>query len=386
MESRKLASVQRIVSIEPIDGADRIVKATVLGWQCVTQKDNGFKPGDLVVYFEIDSMMPLNNPSFAFLKDPNRPEQEYHRMRTKRFKKQIAQGMILPLSAVSVSGSHRNIILKEPTHDTTIIEAEDIPYIHFVSEGDDLSELLGIHKYEPELPANLRGKVKGTFPYFIPKTDETRIQSAPKVLERRKGTTVVATEKLDGSSFTCWGYPTARAAELGLPQDPEESGDFHFGVASRNMHLAHSEDNQFWRTAEKYELEQRLSKYGRAIALQGEMFGLGIQGNKLNRPTVELRIFNVWDLETKQYLDRDAAKAVAADLGLEWVPELFGGPFVLDHTVDQLVTMSTFKSTLNKDKWAEGMVVRPLEEGIEKDLGRFSFKVINPEFLLKYEE
>lgn len=65
---RKLASVQKIIDIRPIEGADRIVVANVLGWECVIRKDE-FKVGDLIVYIEVDSKVPNDNPKFEFLKD-----------------------------------------------------------------------------------------------------------------------------------------------------------------------------------------------------------------------------------------------------------------------------------------------------------------------------
>jgi len=363
---RKLASVQRIVAIEPIEGADRIVKADVLGWHCVTQKDNNFKVGDLVVYHEIDSLLPLDKPAYSFLKDPNKPNDTNYRLRTKRFKKQIAQGLILPLDVVIPDWQIQSAIR--------------------IEEGADLTEFLGITKYEPEMPAQLRGIAKGSFPYFLVKTDETRIQSEPGVLTRRKGELMYACEKVDGSSHSSWYYPNEKATDIGLPVSPEDQDrGYTFGVASRNLTLARSEDNAFWKTADKYQLEDKLKEYGRPLGIQGEMFGIGIQDNKLKRQSVELAVFNVYDLAIKQYLDRDDFLKVVSDLGLTPAPLVYE-PFVLDHTVDQLVMMSMIKSKLNPDVWAEGIVVRPVKESTEKGLGRFSFKVINPEFLLKHGE
>lgn len=383
MSDRKLASIQRIVAIEPIEGADRIVKATVLGWHCVTQKDNNFKVGDLVVYHEIDSLLPLDNPSYAWLEPNRKPDQTHYRLRTKRFKKQIAQGLLLPLHAVNVGGV--SLLPKgTPFYANDSVDVKD--YHKFVEEGDDLTEWLGITKYEPEVPAQLRGISKGSFPYFLVKTDETRIQSEPGVLTRRKGELMYATEKLDGSSFTCWYYPNAGADSIGLPVAPEDSErGYTFGVASRNLNLARSDDNAFWKIAEKYKLEEALHRYGKPLAIQGEMWGIGIQDNKLKATTVNLSVFNVYDLSTKTYLSRDDFNKVVGELGLTAVPTVYDS-FVLDHTVDQLVIMSMIKSKINPQVWAEGIVVRPVIESTEKGLGRFSFKVINPEFLLKHGE
>lgn len=380
---RKLASVQRITYIEPIEGADRIVKAGVLGWNCVTQKSNNFKVGDLVAYFEIDSLIPLDNPAFEFLKDPKKEGQTHHRLKTIRLKGQIAQGLILPL----------DLVVNAIPHEVMCGTAKDIYLQNLIKdedgndgEGEDLTEKLGITKYEPPVPAQLAGLVEGAWPFFLSKTDETRIQAVPGVLTRRKGTLVYATEKIDGSSFTCYKYSRDLAAARNYPWKPEdEEKGYKFGVCSRNLPLKYTPDNAYWKIAEKYDLENKLVKYHRHLAIQGEMFGLGIQGNKLQRPSVELRVFNVFDLDTRKFLDRDDFIEVVADLGLDPVPTAYE-PFVLDHTVDQLVMMSMIKSYLNPGVWAEGIVIRPVVEDQEKDLGRFTFKVINPEFLLKFGE
>ena len=388
---RKLASIQRIVSIEPIEGADKIVKATVLGWNCVTQKSNNFKPGDLVVYFEIDSMLPLDNPVFDFLKDPKKPERTHHRLKTIRLKGQIAQGLILPIHLfdkikTSIPQDDGSIATVDYMLEVAGDEPARYPFKHIVDEGTDLTEVLGITKYEPEVPPQLAGLVEGAWPFFLSKTDETRIQAAPGVLTRRKGELMYATEKIDGTSFTCYKYSRDLATSMNYPWKPEdEELGYKFGVCSRNLPLKKTDGNVYWKMVEKYNLEQKLVKYEKNLALQGEIFGLGIQGNKLKRETIELAIFNVFDLETRQYLGTAELNKVLADLGLTKVPEVYL-PFVLDHTVDQLVVMAMVKSKLNPDVWAEGIVVRPVIESTEKDLGRFSFKVINPEFLLKFGE
>ena len=98
MSERKLTSIQRIVSIEPIQGADKIELATVLGWQCVVKKDE-FKIGDLCVYIEIDSIVPADNPYFEFLKDRK------YRVRTIRLRGQISQGLVCPLNIMGLKTS-----------------------------------------------------------------------------------------------------------------------------------------------------------------------------------------------------------------------------------------------------------------------------------------
>ena len=204
---RKLASVQRILSVAPIDGADAIVKATVLGWELVVKKDE-FKPGDLCVYMEIDSLVP-ERPEFEFL----RPRS--FRIRTVRLRKQVSQGIAFPLSILPEGGSP-------------------------AEEGLDVTTLLGVRKYEAPVSIQLSGQVKGSFPAFLRTTDEMRIQAFPEVLVRHRGTVFYLTEKLDGTSMTVY----------------HRQGEF--GVCSRNWDLLEAPGNTLWRVARELGLEEKL--------------------------------------------------------------------------------------------------------------------------------
>lgn len=378
---RKLASVQRITAVEPIEGADKIELVKVLGWQCVTQKSNNFKVGDLCAYFEIDSLIPTQ-PPFEFLK--KKPEDTEARLRTIRLKKQLSQGLVLPLNVCRLEGSHGSVRLVDrntlvPDYNPAIPEW----WIKPVNEGDDVSEFFGITKYEAPIPAQLRGKIKGQFPYFLIKTDETRIQSCPGVLTRNKGKKFYITEKIDGSSMTVYYYTKAQAEEYGLPIKPDQTEVF--GICSRSLDLEQTEDNAYWKCALKYDILKNMQALDKPIAIQGEIFGEGIQGNKLKQPGLNFRVFNVYDLATKSYKGYNDFINIVNNLNLQTVPILTVN-WELNHTVDQLVMWSIDKSSINTEVWREGIVFRTMEEDVDKDLGRFSFKVINPEFLLKHNE
>lgn len=107
---RKLATICTIAEFLPIEGADQIVCCTMNenGWQCIIRKDSGHSVGDMVVYFEVDSIVP-EKPDFEFLRDRN------FRVRTLRMKGQISQGLIMPLDIFKNYGKlifdkKRNII------------------------------------------------------------------------------------------------------------------------------------------------------------------------------------------------------------------------------------------------------------------------------------
>ena len=351
---RKLASIQKIVDIQPIEGADNIVCAQVLGWKCVTQKSNNFKPGDLVVYFEIDSLIPFE-PWSEFLFKNGRTGN--HRLKTIRLRGQVSQGLILPIESLGRYFA-KKIVKDGRDYYKKLIEVAE--------EGMDISEELKITKYEPEIPAQLQGICKSTFPSWIPKTDETRIQSMPHILEDLKGEIFVATEKLDGSSMTVY------------------LKDGEFGVCSRNMDLKESETNSYWITARKLDLENKLKSLGKNIALQGELVGPGVQKNKLGLKELQYRIFNVYDIDEAEYYSEPRMAGIIIGFGLQTVPLL--PSFEMRYNVDQLIEMSIGPSLLNSQVQREGLVFRPLRKMIHPKYGRMSFKAINPEFLLKYGE
>lgn len=335
---RKLASIQRISDIKPIENADSIEVARILGWNVVVKKGE-FSIGDLCVYCEIDSLLPERS-EFEFLKDRG------YRIKTVKLRQQISQGICFPLDILPPTGS---LILKE---------------------GDDVTEILGVTKWEPKIPVGMSGKIKGSFPGFIPKTDETRIQSIPDLLERHNGTYCYVTEKVDGSSVTVF----LREGEI--------------GVCSRNMWMEDTPDNIFWATVHKMDVDNKLKTLNtddvKNIALQGELLGPGIQGNKYGLKENVICWFNVFDIDAYKYLDKEDFASFVSSLGFKTVP--FIGEFVLNNTVDELVEISKGKSLLNDKIHREGIVIRPCEEKEDRKLGRVSFKVINPDFLLKFGE
>lgn len=340
---RKLASIQKIERIDPIPDADSIEVATVLGWHVVVKKGE-FQPGQMVVYAEIDSVLP-EKPEYEFLRkccylDKN--GFRGFRIRTAKLRGQVSQGIVFPVDV--------------------------LPRGMTFSLGQDVTAEMGIVKYDPPIPATLSGLIKGQFPSFIPKTDEIRIQAVPGVLERHKGIECYATEKLDGSSMTAY-----------------LQGD-DFGICSRNLELKFSETNSLWRLSTRYDLQGALESIGGDLAFQGEIIGPGIQGNKYKLKDTQFRIFNIYDLAENRYLSHKTAVDILEGLGYDipvTVPEL--AVFELDHSVDELVELAKGRSKL-ADIHREGIVIRPIDETTDPELGRLSFKVINPDFLLKFGE
>lgn len=343
---RQLASIQKIVDIQPIPEADKIECATVLGWKCVVKKGE-FKVGDLVVYIEPDSMLPFNPWTGELLLD------KPLRLKTVRMKKQISQGLVLS---------------------TNLPQLANKP----LTEGTDITDTLGIKKYEPPpLPAALAGIARGAFPSFLVKTDETRIQAYPEVLVRHVGTLFVVTEKLDGSSTSYYW------------NDILGDGNATFGVCSRNLDLEPGHSAQ-WTVAIELGIREALIKEqrdrGRYLAIQGELVGPNIKSNKLGLTKVTCYAFNAYDIKQRKFLNHQEVVDWCGQNNIPHVPVINTNFSLQGHGVDSLVAYVTRKSLLNSQVWIEGGVFRPLVEQHDPDLGRLSFKVINPEFLLKYGE
>ena len=331
---RKLASVVKIVDIQPIPGADAIVVATVKGWKVVV-KVNEYKVGDLAVYYEIDSFLPIR-PQFEFLRKSSYKRMgssEGFRLKTIRLRGQISQGLLTPIP-----------------------EGISNP-----KEGDDLTEALDIVKYEPPIPAQLAGKIKGTFPSFIPKTEEIRIQNfESEVGFSPVGERAYVTEKLDGTSFTCY------------------FNNGVFGVCGRNWELSETSDNSLWRMANLLQLKEKMTKHGKNIALQGELIGAGINGNLYGLSDHKLFFFTGYDIDKGRRMFFDELEWVLFGLDLQMVPVLEKYGFVIpneSNIVDYMLKYAEGKSVLNMEVDREGVVVRGLER-------EFSFKAISNTYLL----
>ena len=351
---RKLASVQIVTAVEPIPDADAIERFRVLGWWIVGKKGE-VSVGDRVIYCEIDSLLP-ERPEFEFLRSSSFKtaiiegetvlQRAGFRIKTIKLRGQVSQGICFPLSILPTEGTYE--------------------------VGDEVTDVLEIIKYEPPVPVGMGGRVKGLFPGFLPKTDETRIQVLEPLLDVYRGQTFFITEKLDGTSFTAF----LRNGE--------------FGLCSRNLWLDETDSTSlFARLSQTIELAEKLElirdRFGFQPAIQGEVIGPGIQKNKYGLNKVELRIFSVIDIDRYSLVDRDMMLSALESVGLTTVPQL--GEFVLNHTIDELVDFAVGMSQLNSKTHREGLVFRPAQEVHDATLGgRLSFKVINPKFLLKYDE
>ena len=350
----KLASVQKILNITPIEGADSIETAHVLGWQVVVKK-NEYKIGDLCTYIQIDTIVP-DKPEFEFLRDRN------FRVRTIKLRKQISQGLIVP-----------------------------VPVGRF-KDGDDVTDIIGVKKYEkpdnnperyekPRMPKvwykkwvyiflysflykvapSLKRKSRSPFPkHLVSITDEERIQNIPQCLEQYKNKRFLVSYKLDGSSITII--------------HSKVFGKSKFRICSRRFEL-HDKKNDWYKvfndTDFKSEVIKLVNHYRtNDIIVQGEAIGK-FNGNRHNLQREQIRLFNIYvngkRLNQKEFIETCLKNNIPHCPKYKEVE--------LNHSLEEILKESEIKDILNPHEWSEGLVWRCLDDN-------FSFKVINNKYLL----
>ena len=346
---RKLATIQRITNLSPIPDADAIEVAQILGWKVVVKKGE-FHVGQVCVYCEIDSLLP-EREEFEFLRNSK------FRIRTVKLRGQISQGIAFPLDILNIN-TRWHIEELERTR-LILHDLADSPI------GIDVSEELGITKYEAPIPAELSGDAKGSFPSFMIITDEDRIQILPHIPVEYAGQKFVATEKLDGSSGSFYW----------------KNGEF--GVCGRNWEYYESPTNSFWKYARHNFLEEKLGELGRNLALQGEIIGEGIQKNRYKLKGQTIRFFRMFDIDKYEFLPyEEMIDIIVNQFKLETVPVLDWN-YILPPTVDEILAYANGKSVLNPLTEREGVVFVRHEV---KNQGRLSFKAISNDFLIKNKE
>jgi RNA ligase (TIGR02306 family) len=364
---RKLASIRRIADIQPIEGADAIVVATIDGWKVVVKKDE-FNVGDLALYIEIDSWVP--HDLAPFLSKGHEPR-EYNgvkgeRLRTVKLRGQVSQGLLLPFTA------------------SMAIKIGAGPGAKFEDYAElDLTEYLGVQKWEAPIPAQLQGQAAGMFPTsLIPKTDQERIQNCFGEIQKRakrfatekvwnsetqtleehtvvvpadfKEPTYEVTMKLDGSSCTIFRW----------------EGELR--VCSRNLELKindENKDNTFVAMALK--IGDRVKD---GLAFQGEVVGPGIQGNREGFAEHKFFVFDIFDIQKHEYLSPENRRWVAEFHELDHVPVL-GNNWTAPESVEAGLALAEGPSINHKIR--EGLVWKCNENP------SFSFKTISNQFLLK---
>ena len=348
---RKMASIQVIRAVTPIEGADAIELSHVNGWSAVTKKGE-YSVGQKVIFCEIDSWIP--HELAPFLSKGKEPR-EYlgikgERLRTVKLRGQLSQGLILPL----------NLIEKE------------LSFLY--DEGEDMSETLGIVKYEPPIPAQLSGLVKGNFPSLVTKTDEERVQNI-RGIENYLNEMFVETEKLHGTSVS---FVLNESNEL--------------EVCSRNLSLKEDENNLYWKLAKvnnALDMLNTVKSHYEAkgavvvtVAIQGEGVGQGVQkGWEYGIQVPEFFMFTI-QVNGVKIPEEDYQMFANGGLNVKSVPEVRKATIrdivgEAENISGTLLKYVEGKSAIDGKTIREGSVFRSLNDS------SVSFKVVSNQFLLK---
>ena len=356
MSERKLASIRRIAEVKSIPDADRIVAYRVDGWWVVDSKDK-YQVGDLVIYIEPDAWVPTEIA--AFLSKGKEPR-VYNgvpgeKLRTVRLKKQLSQGLLLPYD--TVAGKYFIQVRPDAGPD------ENLPVTF--DEGDDVTSLLGIQKWEPPMSVELAGMAKGNFPSAVQKTDEERAQNLVRNIEQwyHDGITWEVSEKCEGTSFTAF------------------LKDGEFNVCSRNINLKETEDNLYWQIARKYDIEAKMRSLELDnIAVQGEIYGSGIQGNiyKMNNGDQRLAVFTIQ--LNGQKVTPELRRRLVEKMGLDSIAIMHHNYTLPTGNVDDLLALADGQSVYGpQGVLREGLVYK-------STCGQYSFKTVSNKYLEKQKD
>jgi len=324
MTTRKLVTRKLINKITPLENSDFLEVLEIGGWKIVNKK-NQFKVGDTVIYVEVDSILPIS-PQYDFLRRTsyyNSNNIEGYRIRTIKLRGHISQGLVLPIELVG-----------------------DVP------EDEDLTELLGVVKYEPT--KNYDTSELKEFPNYLIKTSAKRCQNVD--FEDLVNTKFFVTEKLDGASIT-----------ISIKNKV-------FSVCSRNMEVLEG-NNIYWDIVRKHNLKEKFENLDYNFSIQGELVGPKIQNNKYKLKETELFVFNLYDIDDMVSLPAYLARSFAKELGLQYVPVISESYFVETDCADIFELISK----------ADGMsaLTSTLREGLVLHSTKGKFKVISNKYLLR---
>lgn len=382
-KERELAYVVKVDEIRPIEGADRVEVAIVNGWHIMVRKDQ-FKPGDLAVYFEIDSKVPAEEP-FMFL------EPKHFKIKTQKYFKGtvISQGLLMSFEDFGWEKDAYKLgdFLTQKLKVTYAVEEDNARKASSVDKYKKMAQRHGkLFSHQPfrwlmrrtwgkKILFLFFGKTsdkKTGWPAWVAKTDEERVENMPWIFDNKSP--FVATEKIDGTSTTF----TMKRGKFG-------KNDFY--VCSRNVVFDKPDKNCFYDTnvyiemAEKYDIKKILESILTDdptldwVTLQGETYGAGIQKRDYGLKEHRFAGFNFITSKEGRWDSVRAAKFMA-QYNIPWVP-ILDESYILPDTIEELRAFSHSEGSRIDGVIKEGIVFRSQD-------GSISFKCVDPEFLMKY--
>jgi RNA ligase (TIGR02306 family) len=334
MPSSLVTRVLPIKEIVPIDGTELCV-LKVGGWQVVERKDTNPQIDDLRVMITPDSILPTELADklgiTKYLGKGNRVRQV-----------RLQQHLSLGIAAPNVWG---------------------------FKIGEEVSEALGITKYEPP-PLIIGGDQDPDHPLIINYTAIENHRNFPD--ELKDGEIVQITEKLEGTNSRIAGVreivATEDMTEWYWPLDSQEAVHFFVGSHKTIRKLTNDPKKQSVYqiplvTKTREAIQSLMVEYAaKVVILFGEIFGQGapngVKSMRYGRGHPEWRIFDIY-IDGK-YMNADEFVSTAASYGLPTAPILYRGPFSLD-IARRYADMNTTLMDKNPHL-SEGVIIRPVME------------------------
>jgi len=325
----------QVVKVGPLTkhpNADKLMLTKVYDYPVITGVGE-FQEGDLAVYIPFDSVVPGDDPRWAFL-------QGHNRIKSKRLRGIFSMGVL-----------------------TKALAGMEV--------GQLVAEQLRIKKYEPPADQTTGGEAERC-PFEWPKyTDIESLRRWPDIFQ--VGEEVVLTEKIHGSSARfVW-----------------KEGRLWAG--SHNEVKREMPGSAFWNAAARYQLGKRLEAVPN-IAIYGEVYGWIQDLRYGHRPgSSELVLFDAMDLSSMRYLDYDAFLSLARMLDLPTVPELYRGPWkedlrALAEGKTKLLDPYSTIEKLSVDHVREGFVMKPVKERFDERITRVILKFHGEGYLTRKEK
>jgi len=349
--SRKLVTIRKIKEIKPINNADLLELALIDGWQVVVRK-NEFNVNDLVVYFEVDSYLPIK-PEYEFLRKSsykNIENKEGFRIRTQKLRGTLSQGLIMHIN-----------------------ELPELKSITDTEEGMDLTNVLNVDLYDISLIGHYsQSNIKNVIPSFIPNTSLPRVQNLNLEEINKFEFSYDVTEKIDGTSASFFVY----------------NGEFGLCSANYELYINNADDCDVYnKINKKYSIREKLLSLNKNIVIQGEIVGPGIQKNRLRLTDIDFYIYCIYDVDNKKFYLYDEITDFVKQFNFMVVNRvgiMYGCDFGIDWLLQKANGASQTSSYCDQ---REGLVYksRQLHNSVIKnvDTPYIAFKVLSNEYLLK---
>ena len=404
--TRQLAYVVVVDAVTPIEGYDRVELAHVGGWTIVVGKGE-FKAGDPAIYFEIDSKLPEVEPfiNMEFL------AKKRYKIKTQKMCRSLSQGLLM--SAANFGWTIEEVefdlgqfypVIKDNNNVFHFIDDESrfltkqLGVTYYVAE-DNIRKANSVDKYEKMISRHkklfshqpfcflIKHKIgqkflfvffgkkkdkKSQWPVHIcAKTDVERVQNMMWVLKDKQP--YVATEKVDGSSFTV-------AAER------TKFGKIKYYVCSRNVVFENEnqkcfyDSNIYFEMFVKYNLKEKITRILNDlnldnVAIQAEVYGTNVQKRDYSIKERRIVVFHI--VSNGQKFPMDQVVNICDHYELPHVP-IVSYNYILPDTIEELQKFVESAPSALDGKEKEGIVF------YDKETGQRYFKFVSPEFLMKY--